>query len=239
MKPFSKSTLIYIAILFAAGSTLVTGSFAKNKSSQTEPYKGAYYYTPKAVRNKFKTEKLSLIQAGVPTAYTVIYTPTFNMRMPEPTEWVLTTDPATSIAFRHLKINGAQFSFTLYSDRRLFLPSLEPPSIQGYVEGIKRKYMGLLELINEGKYDSSGPHSFRTILGEKFSYIHYKVKDSRQKNKYEIHLDYFFEINKEIMMLRFACPEENKKEAIERFDFYIKRLLLLRGEVKKPVNKRK
>lgn len=228
-----------IAIVCALGCTAATLVYAKRKHTPQTPYKGAYYYTPRATRIKFKVQKTVIKQAGYPTPYTVIHTPHFDMRMPEPEQWVLTQDPASGLAFKHKSFEGAQFSFTLYTNRRTFLPSVDETSLQGYVEGLKRKHWGSLEVFNEGRYAGRGPHSFKNIIGHNFLYVHYKIKDRRDRRKYWIHLDYFLETSKEIMAVRFICPEEKSKQAIEDFDYYINRLILLRNQEKfKKMRKR-
>jgi hypothetical protein len=202
-----KAALLTRLVLFTP-LTIVFLSMPLLAQPQVEkevPYKGPIYIKPAKPLAPFDVKIRSFDADGEMIELYYVSTPYFGIEMKKPTGWSRKKDSNTSISYYFRGNPQTIFSMSLYL-KSAFMPNVGPAEIKGYIEGLKKRHKGNIEILNDDGYYRP-TNQTRWPLGKLNRVVIYTtgVPGSGKKIKYYEH---FLVLNKFVFVGSISGPEQ-------------------------------
>lgn len=191
---FTSLTIVFISL----------SVLAQAQVEKEEPYKGPIYIKPAKPHVPFDVKIRSFEADGEIIEIYYVSTPYFGIEMKKPTRWSRKNDPRNSISYYFKGNTKTIFSMSLYL-KEDFMPNIGSVEIKGYIEGLKKRHKGNIELLNDdGHYRPT--NQSRWPLGKLNRVIIYTIAVPGMENKMKYY-EYLLVINKFVFIGMLSGPE--------------------------------
>ena len=197
----------WLSILALAGALICASGLAMGQPApeEEEEYEGPIYFKPNTPRPYLAHEEKMIEGDGDELSLDYYTSTIMTMTFTQPLiHWSRRRDSNTSASFYFRGNAKIRFSISLYNVKE-FIPDISSESLKGYIEGLKVRYKGRTEFLNDdGDYRPFGQSPLP--LDQPNKLIMYTISDPGNGTSTKYY-EYFLIINKHILVGSLSGPE--------------------------------